>query len=405
VRLVTAGMLGFLACVLAGSLFSQSTGLIAPTWSQDIVPDLGRVPIRGGSLLLDSNRDGIAFVSDERLLVYAVDHGAGELSSRRSPEVSSPFRLHVWLLDAESARMQAYREWGTRVHDSAVQVTSGGVLVKTGGIVRLYSSDLTEERNLPLALDANARVKTSVSVSGRTIMLDRLPAKSLNTLSDHFDVFDASTLTSRYSWSQSPPLFGAYSISDKGIVTSTSGGNKIVSTEFGSSKWTVLRDDSQSTCMMPRPTLVTDESLVWHCKDLIVSTTGGEQYTLPIVRDSPDSVQTAICEPYAGRVGDQTAVASGGRSVALSLVNIRVEKHLLTEARVCFTGMHVAVYDLTLRKCVLTVVVDPLPRNDYDFAISPDGSKLAILDDRKVSVFSAGTGGAGDGNLRPGAQP
>jgi len=33
------------------------------------------------------------------------------------------------------------KDWGTRPHDSAVQITSGGVLVKTGAIVKLYSTD------------------------------------------------------------------------------------------------------------------------------------------------------------------------------------------------------------------------------------------------------------------------
>jgi hypothetical protein len=282
-----------------------------------------------------------------------------------------------------------------------VHVTSGGVLVKTGGIVRLYSSDLAEARDLPIALDPNARIKTSVSASGRTIMLDRLPAKNLNSFSDHFDVFDASTLTSRYSWNQSPPLYGAYSISDKGIVTSRTHGKIVVSTEFGSSKWKVLLDDPHSPCIVDRPTLVTDELLVVHCKDLIVLTTAGETYTLPIVRDSPENVQTAICEPYDGRIGDKTVVASGGRFVAMSLINIRVEKHLLTEPRVCLTGMDVAVYDLSLKKRVLTATIDPLPKNDYDLALSPDGSKLAILNDRKVSVFSARMNSIGSGGEDP----
>jgi hypothetical protein len=34
------------------------------------------------------------------------------------------------------------------------------------------------------------------------------------------------------------------------------------------------------------------------------------------------------------------------------------------------------------------VDVAPLPRNDYDFALSPDGAKLAVLNDRTVSVYS-----------------
>jgi len=65
-----------------------------------------------------------------------------------------------------------------------------------------------------------------------------------------------------------------------------------------------------------------------------------------------------------------------------------VTKHLLTEASVRLTGTRIAVYDLFQKKRILNVTVDPLPKNDYDFALSPDGSELAILDDREVSVYS-----------------
>jgi hypothetical protein len=46
------------------------------------------------------------------------------------------------------------------------------------------------------------------------------------------------------------------------------------------------------------------------------------------------------------------------------------------------------VYDLRRKQRVLTVDVDPLPKNGYDFALSPDGSKLAVLNGRRASVYS-----------------
>lgn len=49
------------------------------------------------------------------------------------------------------------------------------------------------------------------------------------------------------------------------------------------------------------------------------------------------------------------------------------------------------MYDLLQKKRILFVNIDPLPKNDYDFALSPDGSKLAILNDRNVSVCSVPT--------------
>jgi hypothetical protein len=357
----------------------------APIWMSDIVPDLGRVPIRNGALLIDKNRAGLAFLNDKQLIVYAVYHKLGELSSRSSPEETSPFRLNVWVVDSRSGEINAQKEWGTREHDSAVQATSGGILVKTGGLVQLYSPDFTQVRALPLTLDANARVLTTVSPSGKTIIVDRLPPKSLNSFHDHFDVLDPNSLTNRYSWDQSPPLYGRYSISDTGIATATSDGRTINFTPFGSPRWQVLLD---GTCLGSRPTLVTDDLLVTHCKGLtVLAISLGVLYTIPMDVKGTDTVPTKICEPYDGRLSEKTSVSSASHMIALSWPILKIKKHPLTEATTCLAEIRVVGFDLAQRKQNLTLNVEPVPENDYDFALSPDGSMMAILNDRKVSVY------------------
>jgi hypothetical protein len=53
-----------------------------------------------------------------------------------------------------------------------------------------------------------------------------------------------------------------------------------------------------------------------------------------------------------------------------------------------FLALNIAVFDIARKTGVLKGKVDPLPRNDYDFALSPDGTKLAVLNDRVLSVYS-----------------
>ena len=50
------------------------------------------------------------------------------------------------------------------------------------------------------------------------------------------------------------------------------------------------------------------------------------------------------------------------------------------------TGLRVVVYDLMLKKSIYSATIFPLPMYYYDFALSPDGSRLAILNDRTVLV-------------------
>jgi hypothetical protein len=52
------------------------------------------------------------------------------------------------------------------------------------------------------------------------------------------------------------------------------------------------------------------------------------------------------------------------------------------------TAIQIRVYDMAVKKEIFTVGVSPLPRRYYDFALSPDGSRLAVLNDRKVTVWA-----------------
>jgi hypothetical protein len=81
-------------------------------------------------------------------------------------------------------------------------------------------------------------------------------------------------------------------------------------------------------------------------------------------------------------------ISKDGQVVALSLNTIQIARKILAEPSEVPVATRVAVYDLSLRKRILTINVSPLPKNDYDFALSPSGSKLAILSDRQVSVYT-----------------
>jgi hypothetical protein len=185
-------------------------------------------------------------------------------------------------------------------------------------------------------------------------------------------------------------LYHDYSISDEGIAaTANSHNGSILGAKFGSTKWKLL-GQARAGCYLALPTLVGNESLiVRECGELLLQTTTGVSESIgSLAIDNPGQSTTSHCEPYDGRMLFKVAAAPEGRFVALTLAATNVKKHILTEASVCLVALQVVVYDLILKTRVLTLTVDPLPKNDYDFALSPDGSKLAILNDKKVSVYS-----------------
>lgn len=364
-----------IVCLIAAvALVAQPkpSGSDGPLWTEEIGQEL-------------SNYAGISFLNNDKLLAYEVER-TGQLSSRESPEISSAFRLHVSLLDARSGKLILSRDWGTRLHSTEVQVTTGGVLLKTGAIIKLYSPDFAKARDLPLALDPNGSYFTSVSVSGQTIAVSHYFQKGHKYIS-HLDVLDANTLKIRRFWDQYPPIF-RLSMSDERFVTVDTG--VVAVNEFGSTDWSKVLDVPMQRCPAggSPPTMVSDQLVVLRgCQGVLLLSVAGMSSPLDAFNGrGTTAARGAPCLPY--KVSAKVAVASGGAQfVALTLPALKIKKPLLAESRTCLDGLDVAVYDLTLKRRVFTVSINPLPKNNYDFALSPDGSKLAVLNDRKVSVY------------------
>ena len=321
------------------------------------------------SIMREMDQAGLVFADSDNLIVYSTEQ-SGELSSR---EIPHSYRLRLRVLDARSGNTVLTKDLGTRAHDSAVLSISGGVLIKTGDVVKAYSADLERERNIIFPEDKDGILVPSVSPTGKTIMINALdPGQRTSNLY----VFDAETLDMTYSWRQTPPLIRDYSISDQEIAATDSGWHhSVVRSRFGYSKdWRLMVDNTKSGCISLWPNLIAVGVAVARiCKDLWVLEAAGMSYSLG---------------PLDGAISSKIAVAQEGRYIAVSLDSVEVQKHILRESSSRVTGTRIAVYDLAERKQVLTVKVDPVSRNDYDFALSPDGSKLAILNDRAVSVCS-----------------
>lgn len=339
-------------------------------WTKQIAPDLSRSRTGISPLVHDPNRAGVVFLSNKRLITYWVDHEPHQLSSRVDPTHFSPFRLHAAVIDVASGQIAATKEWGTRVEDSAILPTITGLLVKTGSVVKLYSPDLSQAKPLPLVMDSSVRYYMNVSATGKTIVISHIVQEANTVFASHFDTFDARTLRIRYSWNQTPPLYFTFSVSDGRL--SFGYGSTIAVQEFGSVNRKTVLDDSKSTCLADNPTQVTDDALVVaYCGRLLLWNDRRGFSSLGTIQ---------------GRLSNTPAVAQNGRFIAVSLDTFQTERHLFTESSSRRIATRLAVYDLILKKQVFSLPVTPLPNNDYDFALSPDGSRIALLNDRNVSL-------------------
>ena len=344
-------------------------------WRKETIQDLSGTRNLGSPKLIESSRAGVVFLDGRRIMVYEIIN-TGQLSSRKSPEVSSAFSVHSTVLDTSSGAVLFGRDWGTRAHASSIHVSSGGLILVTGPVVRFLTKDLTEIKQLPVPHpDPYEGWEIRTSPSGKSVLLNhyiRNRRRGLNF--SEFELLDGGTFERKYAWTQSPALNGdLYSISDSAIARKENQHNpeQLQLSEFGITRWRNVWVLPEKGCL-GRATLVSDDGFVYGCKDLWLVSNDGKI----LMRD-------AFQKGEGVGIDHKFALAQDGKAVALSLENIKdpwdTGGHL--------KALHIAVYDLSLRKRVLTVDVNPMPKNDFDFALSPDGSKLAVLNDRDVSVY------------------
>ena len=167
-----------------------------------------------------------------------------------------------------------------------------------------------------------------------------------------------------------------YSSSDTGIAAADSQQQHMIFSEFGSRHWE--RVGTNLGCVS-LPTMATNQIVVnGACGELSIVTTDGHV----LWKD-----HTERNESFSG---EKTAVSQNGKVFAVSLTQGQGGGFFDRDVRMA--KKRVAVYDITSMKRLVVIEVLPLPSTRCDFAVSPDGSKLAILNDRTLSVYSVPIG-------------
>jgi hypothetical protein len=315
-------------------------------------------------------------MDDDRLLIHEVDPYKDHKTYPSDPKLFSPFRVRVSVLDANSGRSLLSKEWPTSVHNSSVDLFDDGIVLRTGATLRLLDKNLAELQDITFREDDYdphwGLIMSSVSPSGRTLMINRIN-QSANV--SYLEAFDKDNLAVRHSWRESPALYHLYTISDSEIAALAHSQDQLVRTPLGRSDWKKSPLQFRPGCLN-LPTFIADDRLVVQDCDrlLLIDKEGGSNFIYRL--HETESFDSKI------------AFSSTGRFIAFSVAHANVKKHLFAEPTARTVTRRIVVYDLPTKGSILTVSVDPLPRNDYDFALSPNGSRLAILNDRTVSVYS-----------------
>ncbi len=351
----------------------------SPVWSRDVVEDLSGFQNEHKADWHKREFPGILFLDNSRLLVYETDP-TGELASRVSPDVSSSHILHMSVLDPDSGKVLLTKNWPTRAQGSYILATSGGVMVRTGEILRLCSRDFMQIREVPLSSsNGYERWEFRVSASRRTVLIQH------NTQSStELEVLDGSTFEIRQTWTEPRFYQATFSISDDEMIRMIEPTRQkrqlgVIVAKFGSEDWKPVWWRPLAKTCSGAPWFVTNDLVMFGCTEVVLFTKEGEVLMTDHLNkdDYPMLDMTSLA----------AAPSENGKFAAVPV------SHILGIAWDAdhVTARYVMVYNLSLRTRVLTVGITPLTKVHHGIALSPDGSKLAILNDKQVSVYSVPT--------------
>ena len=126
------------------------------------------------------------------------------------------------MVDSTSGKPLLTKDWPTRPRDSSIQVATGGILLRTGGTLKILSKDFVELQEIPLKqTDPYEEYEIRISASRKTILINHYSQNAQRKLYfSNFDVLDGETFKLTHNWTQRYPLRGdLYSISDTAVIS------------------------------------------------------------------------------------------------------------------------------------------------------------------------------------------
>jgi len=311
---------------------------------------------------------GAAFVNDDELLVYPVCHVNVALSLRDRFQQTDPYHLKAVIVEISTSVIKRRFDLPTHGHGSGILVTLEGNLL----IHRDNTLDLLDPEGKPLAgLQIN-----------RTGLYDMIfvkpsPTTHIVSLIDFPDAFEAkpngvAVLDSRnlhalHQWHDDADMWNIAS-SETTTVRTASRGLLLVMRNFNDSKWDTVLTEPEPALLCP--IFLADSEfavpLTAHNAVLIFKTSGEMAASLKV--QSPMTLD----------------VSRGGH--VLSAVWGSIQGFNQTNGHPQFGEAGVNLYDIPSLREIESIQLHPTPAFGA-VALSPDCTRLAILDELNVSIL------------------
>lgn len=399
---VFGAILVFTSFLISGKDARPQGAALLPVWRTDLRPTVGSAPLpfvyltSAGEAQTPGVVSSLWFSNDDTVVatfVVGETKGKPQLSRRGNFDNTPPLRLRAIFLDASTGKITNAASWPTESRASRIIAAREGKMVTWGGSdLALYAPNLTLLKRLTLPPIGLALWSARASPTGKNILLD-----SAKMSKGSWIWVETDSLKIVSSWVDEPS--GYRTISDQLIATSTcwsgyecrlrvptlNGGSSCKETgpkcepqvriRGLSTEWKTIAPGEPHTY----PQFINEDMLFLFLpgsnSGRLISTDG------KLLFEEPKGIRSGGCWGIGG------LPSADGRRFVIPSCQVKGANPMFD------IGGHIVlkqivVYDVgpEIRPCVLDVK-GPNIQNHMDFALSPDGSKLAVLSDEFVEVF------------------
>jgi hypothetical protein len=321
----------------------------------------------------------VAFLDNETLAVsFLVANEHPGFSTRDTP-MGSPILFHTVLLDPLNAHVYQQRSWGNASNWMGfLPLDNSKFFVQDADHIAIYSKDLHQLATGKISMPGDIFPRFAVSSSGHALFAfwDFYDAK--NSWLTRVDFLDPADLTLRRSTITTGHKFET--VSDAQVVyaiTMTPGPLRLlVHNTDGTSR--------SKTHDLFDPALITAKTIARsHCSTAAfvsnsILAISGDCGSLLLTR-SGEIFQEINAPEF--QFGSDIRSSRDGTRFAFARSKARAHSEKISNIELC-------VYGISRHKVIFTFPVSPLPQHKLGFALSPDGSLLALQSDNLLRVWS-----------------
>jgi hypothetical protein len=345
----------------------RSLGYLTPVAERDI-RSLG---------FLDAS---VAFLDDETLAVSFLVANEHPGPSKRDAPMGSPVLFHTALLNALNGQLYKQRSWGNAGNWQVfLPLRNSRFFVQDGDQIAVYSKDLEEITTARIHLTGDLYPRFAVSPSGETLFSFSDSYDRKNGWLTRIDIIDAGHLTSK------PWTFTVghrfETVSDARVIFALA-----------------LQPSAPLHLFVQRidqPAPSETRELFAPQQDTAKAIAGSGCDSATFVSDSVLAISGNCAHLFLVRAGEITQEISApayrfGSDFRASRRGNRFafsRSQSISNTDRIF-NLEVCVYDIERKRIIFTVPVNPLPQHKLGFALSPDGSLVALQSDNLLRVWS-----------------